>query len=240
MWRREKQKKRGKVSLLKKEKLKIKLDRIKSSNLVQNFSNEEIPDEVYFYLALGSGFVPTKIHDKLAFIFDTKLFCRKLAWSLFYNEQYTTETIDNGNPQTAISGPQIASSDSEIAGWCTPTRLKIKGKSFPELNNKLFDKVMKKILSDVEGISLSENRWDNLTYLECRGVLWCRKAISERRLYITKADKGGVMLTLDAELVNDIILSKLNDKKYFIKLKDDPRGIIKSDIKDLQNLKIKV
>ena len=234
IWRREKQKKkREKVSLQKKEHLKVKLDRIKTSNLVQNFSNEEIPDEVYFYLALGSGFVPTKVHDKHDFIFDAKIFCRKLAWSLFYNEQYTAENIDTNNPQTAISGHQNASSDSEIAGWCTPARLKIQGKSFPELNNKLFDKVMNKILSDVDGISLSEKRWDNLTYLERQGLLWCRKAIRERRLYITKADKGGAMLILDAELVNDIILSKLNDKKYFVKLKDDPRSIIKSDIKDL-------
>ena len=237
MWRREKQKKkRERVALQKKEKLQIKLDRIKSSNLVQNFSSEEIPDEVYFYLALGSGFVPTKIHDKHDFIFDTKLFCRKLAWSLFYHEQYAAEANDVNDPQAASSNSsnyQNTSSNSEIVGWGTPTRLKIKGKSFPELNNKLFDKVMKKILSDIDGIGLSEKRWDNLTYLERKGLLWCRKAIRERRLYITKADKGGAMLILDAELVNDIILSKLNDEKNFVKLTSDPRSRIKSDIKHL-------
>ena len=234
MWRRERQKKkREKAALKRKEILKIKLDKIKSSNLVQNFSSEELPDEAYFYLSLGSGFVPTKTHDKHDFIFDAKQFCRKLAWSCYFNEQYTASDKDMGDSHRSTEDIQNGSTNSEIIGWDTPARLRIKGKSFPELNNKLFDKVMKKILSDVDGISLSEKRWGNLNYLERQGLLWCRKAIKERRLYITRADKGGAMLILDADVVNDIILSRLNDEKNFVKLKSDPRSNIKSEIKHL-------
>ena len=91
---------------------------------------------------------------------------------------------------------------------------------------------MKKILSDVEGIALSDAKWKNLTFIERCGLKMCQKAVRDRKLYFTKADKGGAMLILDAETVDGIILSMLGDEEKFSKLgKTDPRARIKSDIK---------
>ena len=50
------------------------IENIKKSNLVKNFSSEIIPDEVYFYLALGSTFCPTAKKDKHDYNFDAKEF----------------------------------------------------------------------------------------------------------------------------------------------------------------------
>ena len=60
---------------------------IKDSNLVKNFSTEDVPDSAYLFLALGSTFCAKqtpKLHD---YIFDSKEFCRKLAWGAFFEDK---------------------------------------------------------------------------------------------------------------------------------------------------------
>ena len=180
-----------------------------------NFSTQEIPDEIYFYLALGSTFVPSKVHDKHDFVFDAKNFCRKLAWKFYYSDTYTREN-DNDIPLSDPPDSGEGHSSSRIDGWKTPTKLKIKGRSYPEINSKFCDQVMKKILSDVEGIALADIKWRNLTFIERCGLKMCQKAVRDRKLYFTKADKGGAMLILDADVVDGIILSMLGDEEKFI------------------------
>ena len=232
IWRRERQKKkRKKISDKRKEKLKEELERIKSDNLVINLSSHDIPDEIYFYLALGSTFVPSKVHDKHDFIFDAKNFCRKLAWQFYYSDNYTRDN-DTNIPLSDPPDPNSEVPSSCIDSWKTPAKLRIKGRSYPETNSKFCDNVMKKILSDVEGITLSDKKWCNLSFIERCGLKMCQKAVKDRKLYFTKADKGGAMLILDADVVHGIILSMLNDDEKFIKLnKSDPRARIKSEIK---------
>ena len=231
IWRRERQKKKRKrISVTKKKKLQKELEKIKSCNLVMNFSNQDIPDEMYFYLALGSTFVPSKVHDKHDFAFDAKNFCRKLAWSFYYSDTYSR----NYDSDTPPSDPPESSSevaDSRIDSWSIPAKLKIKGRSYPETNSKFCDTVIKKIMSDVEGITLSDKKWSNLSYIERCGLKMCQKAVRDRKLYFTKADKGGAMLILDAAVVDGIILSVLNDEEKFRKLPSDPRIDIRSTIK---------
>ena len=231
-WRRKRQrKKRERISLKKKENLKIELEKIKSSNLVLNFSCQEITEEMYFYLALGSTFVPSKIHDKHDFVYDAKCFCRKLAWSFYYSNICKRDDNNTSLSASPALAEESDTQDSRIDGWKTPARLRIKGKSYPELNSKLCDQVMKKIISDVEGIALSDKKWKNLSFIERRGLKMCLKAVRDRKLYFTKADKGGAMLILDANVVDGIILSILSDEEKFKELDSDPRARIKSYIK---------
>ena len=233
LWRRERQKKKREIlSAVRKKKLKEELERIKCSNLVMNFSSQEIPDEMYFYLALGSTFVPSKVHDKHDFVFDAKGFCRKLAWQFYFSDTYTQDNDNNtplSDPPDAIENDDVQ--ESRIDSWKTPAKLKIKGRSYPETNSKFCDKVMKKILSDVEGIALSNRKWCNLTHVERCGLKMCQKAVRDRKLYFTKADKGGAMLIFDADIVDGLIRSILNEEKTFTKLRSDPRARIKSEIK---------
>ena len=233
VWRRKRQKiKRELASNEKKQKQLIELEKIKSSNLVLNLSSQEIPDEMYFYLALGSTFVPCNVYHKHDFVFDAKNFCRKLAWSFFHSEN-GAQCIDKNT--TRRDGPDEnidAEEESQIVGWNTSAKLRIKGRSYPPFTSKFCDQVTKKIVSDVEGITLSDRKWKNLSLVERRGLKLCQKAVRDRILYFTKADKGGAMLVLDASDVDDIIVSVLTDEDKFRKIKEgDPRAKIKSDIK---------
>ena len=233
VWRRKRQRrKRIETSMEKKQKQKLLLEKIKSSNLVLNFSSQEITDEMYFYLALGSTFVPSKVYDKHDFVYDAKAFCRKLAWSFYHSESdahYTNNNMARSNATDVMNSSE--NKETRISGWKPPAKLRIKGQSFPQLNSKLCDQVMKKIMSDIEGIALSDKKWKNLSFIEKRGLKLCQKAVKDRKLYFTKADKGGAMLVLDASVVDGIILSTLKDDEKFCELDVDPRGKIKSDIK---------
>ena len=116
-----------------------------------------------------------------------------------------------------------------------PTGLRIKGRTFPDLkhNKKQFDVIQKKLMSDVENLPLHNKKWSNLRLIEKQGLKWCHEAIRGRRLYFTKADKGGSILILNGQNVNDIILSNLNDDGKFIKLSSDPRDEIKRTLKEM-------
>ena len=102
--------------------VEAEIQKIKESNLVKNFSSEEIPDEVYLYLALGSQFCPTstpRLHD---YTFDTKEFCRKLAWSAHHeNERKEGENVDE------IDLAALFENDDETGSWkFVPQKLKLK------------------------------------------------------------------------------------------------------------------
>ena len=62
----------------------------------------------------------------------------------------------------------------------------------------------------------------NLTLLEAKGQRWCKKVVRERKLYITKVDKGGCIIILNASDVDDIIRKTLNEGKDYEQISDDP------------------
>ena len=55
----------------------------------------------------------------------------------------------------------------------------------------------------------------NLTLLEAKGQRWCKKAVKERRLYITKVDKGGCIIILNACDVDNLMRETLSDDSKF-------------------------
>ena len=55
--------------------------------------------------------------------------------------------------------------------------------------------------------------------------------VKERKLYVTKVDKGGCILILNADVVDGIMLDTLNEMKNFEKLAEDPRDNIRKLIK---------
>ena len=71
----------------------------------------------------------------------------------------------------------------------------------------------------------------NLTLLEAKGQRWCKKVVRERKLYITKVDKGGCIIILNACDVDNLMRKTLNEESSFEKLKEDPCATIKKHIK---------
>ena len=212
------------------------IQKIKQSNLVKNFSSEDVPDEVYLYLALGSQFCPTVEPKKHDYIFDTKVFCRKLAWSAYHEHKKNEALLKrDGDPATDLA--EIFMSDDEddhpIYGWNIPTKLRIKCRKMPDYSDNLLSHITKKLKNAVYNLQPPDQRQKNLTILEAKGQKWCKAAIKERRLYITKVDKGGCILILNAAEVDKIMRETLNDKEKFQELKKDPRADITKKIKEL-------
>ena len=207
------------------------VQKIKESNLVKNFSSEDVPDEAYLYLALGSQFCPTKVPKMHDYTFDTKTFCRKLAWSAYHeHRRKETEHYDQ-NSDSSTSTDSDWEASGPILGC--PQKLKIKSRQLPEFSDNLLTHVTETIKEGIKNITLPAKRKRNLTILEAKGQKWCKKAISDKRLYITKVDKGGCILILNAVEVDRIMRETLNDSERFEELAKDPRNTLKIDIKNM-------
>ena len=61
---------------------------------MKNFSNFNIPDVTYAYLALDSNFVPEKKQSQHDYVYDTKEFCRKLAWAVYHKNKTEKKISD--------------------------------------------------------------------------------------------------------------------------------------------------
>ena len=116
-----------------------------------------------------------------------------------------------------------------------PDKLKIKSRKLPEVSDKALDTILNNIMQKIEGLNHKQNTKRNLTHREVAGMKWCKKVVKERRLYITKADKGGAILILDAEIVQKIVLETLQNEDKYTKLNKDPRDNIKKELKKMVN-----
>ena len=66
--------------------------------------------------------------------------------------------------------------------------------------------------------------------MENKGMLWCREKVKSREIYVTKADKGGSILILDAKEVEEIMTSELGDTEKYEPLDKDPRAEIRKTV----------
>ena len=89
---RKRYKKRKKLQ--KQQWLEEKVSNIKNS-VVRNFSDFDIPNTAYLYLARGLHFVQSKKANKKDLMFDAKEFIRKLEWKHHF---YKIQDQDKFNP----------------------------------------------------------------------------------------------------------------------------------------------
>ena len=140
-----------------------------SSNLVKNFSSEDIPDSAYLFLALGSTFCtkqPPKLHD---YVFDAKQFCRKLAWCAFHEDRKRKlnaqdpddtelrelflsddETEDFlGFTDSDVVTAEACEVNAKVNGWTMSNKLKIKSRKSPEFKDTLLSSVTERLKNGV-------------------------------------------------------------------------------------------
>ena len=218
------------AKVIKKNALAEKVNHIKQSNLVRNFSNEDVPDEVFLYLSLGSSFIPSSKVKKHDVMYDTKQFCRKIAWAAFYHK---AQMESNSSCMTPIPTQSDNAGNDQGRLWKIPEKLKLKSRNHPEVKDKLLEMVINDIMGKVENLNFNLKCKRNLTMAEVKGMQWCRNMVKEHKIYITKVDKGGCILILNADNVKDIVLETLNDGDKFTRLPCDPREEIKQDLKGM-------
>ena len=221
--------KKERKKIEKRKQVEAEIQSIKESNLVKNFSEEVVPDEAYLYLALGSTFCPVADKNLHDYVFDAKDFCRKLAWSVYHKQRKVENEIEGRGAADPANTDPI---DTETRQRQIPAKLRIKSRKNPEINDNLLTHVTEKIMDGVKKIEMPKKKLKNLTLLEAKGMRWCRKAVRERRIYITKVDKGGCILILQADTVDQIMQETLNDTSQFEELEKDPREDIKKIIKN--------
>ena len=204
----------------KSEEMAARIEIIKQSNLVHNLSSVEVPDSAYAFLALGSSFVPSKMGTKHDDVYDIKLFSRKMRWKAFFRIMPELH-IENGL------------SDTEVERLLkVPDKLKPKNLEMPSIRNKHLEEIIEKLSAKVEGYK-KKIPSTNLTHLEVEGLRWCKKMVKDKKLYFSKVDKGGVIVILDAHVVDRDIRDTLGNTAKYTKLEGDPRSRIKSEINDM-------
>ena len=188
---------RRKQKRKKEEKINSIVKKITDENVVVNLSEEVLPKSVYIFLAKGLGFVPTRKMDIQDLKYDTNEFIRKLSWKAFFKANPELET---DNQQSAFH------QDIKVSGFTSPA-----------FSHPLLDNIKTKLFGWIANHAPT-NPKSNLTPLEGQGKKWMLKKIKEKKLFVSRADKGGATLVLNYEDVQNTIRKELNDSKKFTKI----------------------
>ena len=204
--------------------IEARIREIKSTNQVINLSSMEVPDDVYLYLSLGSTFVPHRKPSDHDLIYDTKSFCRNLSWQTYFHS----------NPPESTNSNHLASEDrtaNKIDFCAGIEKLRPPGSSWPVYNNKLLEDVNRKLTHGISEITkTTKDHITNLTHREADGLKWCQKNTKDRKCYITRADKGGAILILDATKVDEVIMENLQNSGSYSTIAKDPRADTRKEL----------
>ena len=207
-------KRRQKNKIIRNRNLAAKIDSIVNNGLVVNLTDIVLPDCALLYLSKGSSFVPAVPASKHDIVYDTNEFIRKLHWRTLFNTT-TSNNSQNGAVVSQVVHP----------------KLRLKSNKWPIINNKLLDNVCSKITNLVNTLEITKiTKYNNLSFLEKKGLLWCIKMKQTNKIHFSQADKGGAIVLMNPDTVNDIILSELQNPSKYTVLPSDPRAIIESDL----------
>ena len=191
--RRNRQKYKENQKTKRRDRMKAKVEEIIRNNLVINLSNIEIPDQVYLYLAKGLNFVPsckTNIHSLK---FDTQNFIRKLEWKAFFTEHPELRNNDNNSLHS---------------------NLFVESNKHPDFQHTCIEKVKTKLFGWIANHNFNDPK-NNLTPAEIEGQKWILEKLNEKKIFVTKADKGGATLIMNYDTVIEEINKELfNQDKY--------------------------
>ena len=75
-----------------------------------------------------------------------------------------TREVDEDNSLSDPIAVDDGSNHHRIVSWKAPEKLKVKGRSFPEVNSKFCDQVIKKIMHDIKEINLSGKKMEKFIF----------------------------------------------------------------------------
>ena len=173
-----------------------------------NLSDKEIPDIVYIYLSCGLNFVQAKVANKEDLKFDLQEFLRKLSWKAYFH----------------LNPDQKSTSNTE---GDLHADLKVKSKNYPIMSNPLLDEVKDKVLGWVANFNPKQPQ-SNLSPQAIRGRRWILNAVTNRELFVTRADKGGAILILNYETVKKTLEDELFDPAKYEVVSEDADSHLKN------------
>ena len=194
-----------------------KVEEIKTNKVINLSTNIEIPNTVYLYLARGLNFVAAKKISKEDLEFDAKEFLRKLEWKAYFKER----DIEKDETQDNIH------SDMRIPSRSHP----------PDQNNPLLESIRAQVMGFISTFEPSKPA-SNLTPAEQRGRAWLIKAVDDKKIFVTRADKGGATLLIDFETAFNAVKTALEDPQKFSKSNMQVEAKMEDIQKDV-NIKVK-
>ena len=177
--------------------LREKVDKIIQNNLVINLSSVDISDIAYLYLAKGMNFVEPRKIDISNLKFDTQEFLRKMEWKAFFR-----------------ANPELKSDESFKND--IHKNLYVSSKNHAGYSHPLLETVKTKLMGWVANHTPSTPK-SNLSKQEIRGKKLILDLINDKKIFITKADKGGATLILDYDTVLRCIQDELNQPDKYEK-----------------------
>ena len=207
-----------KQKLKKQEAIKSSVNKIKEENVVVNMSREDLPDSAYLFLGKGLGFVPTKKIDVHDLKYDTAEFIRKLSWKAFFK----------ANPELQ--------SDNDPSGTLHRD-IKVSGFTSPVFNHPLLEEIKMKLNGWIAN-HVPQSPKSNLSILEIQGKIWLTEKINEKKLFVTKADKGGATLVMNYEDVQTAVRNELNKEDKFTQIQRTPEEQLAHVREEVRSLSI--
>ena len=132
--------------------------------------------------------------------YDTVEFIRKLSWKAFFK----------ANPELQSDNYQSSKHQD----------IKVSGFKFPAFTHPLLDEVKTKLFGWIANHKPSTPK-SNLTILEIQGKQWLTENIKEKKIFVSKADKGGATLVMNYHDVQTAIKNELSNEEKFIKLESN-------------------
>jgi hypothetical protein len=178
-------------------------------------SNEEVPDAAYVFLSKGLGYVPSQKVDVHDLKYDTNEFIRKLSWKAFFKANPELETND-------LSGG-------------IHRDIKVSGFTYPTFTSPLLEEVKTKLYGWIANHTAS-NPKANLSPMELRGRKWVLDNLKDKKIFVTKADKGGSTLIMNFADVKAAIENELFNKNKFMELEttaNEQLDYVKQEVKSM-------
>ena len=196
-------------------------DRAKSileAKQVRILIENQVPPEAVVVLGKGLGFVPTPKVDVEELRLDGRRLSNKIA------------ALDNVN---STNSSNLQTNDNFI-----PYKLNPINYSAPssKIKNPLISQSIDAINTKLNAIDkslLPKNPKKNLSPLEIKGLRWLENKTSNLEIVITQADKGGSILIVPPNLMENKIKEKVNNSSLYEHIEKDPRYQMYDDIFEL-------
>ena len=184
--------------------------------------NEDIPLGAISLLGKDLGFVPTPKSD----VESERLDMRVL-----------TNNIINQSRQAFLGRNKSTTTAATDENYKLPKKLRRQYYGTVEpTKDKFINETTQRMQSELD--NALRNKKDNyvcsnLSQSELSGMKWLQKKITEERIAIVQADKGGAIIITTPELLRKKVLEKLNDENLYEKLEADPTKELHKELVDL-------
>ena len=170
----------------------------------------DVPDEAIVVLGKGLGFVPTPIVDNERLRLDARQGVNKIMQKCKIKE---SAHIQGESNSTSIT---IPSKLKQISYFQNSYKIK-------DSSSRQGVDVINCKMNALPPNSFNKQPPKNLSYLEYEGLKWIQKKTANMEIAITKADKGGSILIVPVEMLENKIKEKVLNPVLFEKIEKYPR-----------------